>query len=95
MVKIGFTNQSTGFCLAYINSINPRGVLLTTSDGGAAWNVDSSIYKLGIDSSMSPIHLFVTESDDSVLVSLYYYGYYGASAAVENAVYSSTNLGKT
>ncbi|MCL4511930.1 MAG: YCF48-related protein [Bacteroidetes bacterium] len=90
--EIRFVDKSTGYCLA---STNFASVLLTTSDGGDTWNVDSSLHNLTVDSLLSPSQLSVTKSGDSVLVSVYCWGYSGTPPVVHVAVYSSTDLGET
>jgi len=90
--KIIFADKSKGFCLAAIN-LNPA--LFTTSDGGTTWILDSSLFNLTSDSLVSPTQLFVTNSGDSSLVSVFCAGYSGTPPATHTALFFSTDLGNT
>jgi photosystem II stability/assembly factor-like uncharacterized protein len=92
ILQIRFVDKFTGFAIAILKGV---GALLKTTNGGDIWTIDSSLYKIAVDSGFVLSNLSLTTSGDSTTISVLCWSYSGAPGIITAPMYFSRNNGRT
>jgi photosystem II stability/assembly factor-like uncharacterized protein len=79
ILQIRFVDKFTGFAIIILKGV---GAFLKTSNSGETWTIDSSLYKIAVDSAFVLSNLSITKSGDSLTISVLCWSYSGASGTI-------------